>query len=360
MKCAQLLFWVCAVLTSGTTFGFWNRDYDEPPAIIRVEPPTSEEMQRLNFGRYSANAQIRRFGLADHTPLIPDWSKAQSGKLLASWNPAETPGRRPTIVLQHGGVGGPGSIDYGHARWFKAHGYNVLILDSFWSRGFIANWRKIDEPVSAHGRSFSSLGANTRARDAFAAARWLQEQPSVDASRIYLVGGSQGGWSVLRAFTDEKSIAEKYKGLFRAGVAIYPACWSWQVTPERHAQHTSSEQRPRLGPFYGPVFLVTVELEPPGSQTDMQSCDQRLLSWAAQHRFFAQTTHAFDDESPPENPVDRCWYSANPNWCNASGGRDPSTGNCRASTKADFCSESRKTLDLREEILEFFKRHGDR
>ena len=334
---------------------FWGKDYEEPPPIVRTVPPSAAEVQALGFGQKALNEQPVRFGLAQHFPWIPDWSKAQSGQLLASWNLNPEAGRHPTLVIQHGGVGGPGPTDYGHARWFLARGFNVLVLDSFWSRGFIANWRKMDASASEHGRSFSSLGANTRARDAFAAAHWLRQQPQVDPRRIFLMGGSQGGWSVLRAFTDEKSITAHYKGLFRAGVAIYPACWSWQQTPGQHGHNTTESVRPRLGPFYAPVLLVTAELEPPGSQTDILSCDQNLIKWAHKHIRLSNTTHAFDDETPPEKPINRCWYSANPHWCRASGGRDPVSGHCIGVLKPDFCADANMTSDIREEMLHFFR-----
>jgi dienelactone hydrolase len=178
-------------------------------------------------------------------------------------------------------------------------------------------------------------------------------QPQVDAKRIFLLGGSQGGWSVLRALTDEKSITDTHRGLFRAGVSIYPACWSWQRTPHPHGVGVSRAARPALGPFYAPVFLITAELEPPGSATDIHACDPDLLKWATRHRRLLNTTHAFDDENPPQQPVNRCWYSANPHWCQASGGRDPATGNCLNAPKADFCSDLSVTGSVREEILEF-------
>jgi len=170
------------------------------------------------------------------------------------------------------------------------------------------------------------------------------------------MGGSQGGWSVLRAFTDESSITQTHKGLFRAGISIYPACWSWQSTPSRHAQGTTEAARPRLGPFYAPVLMVTVELEPPGSQTDLHACDPNLTKWVTQHVRLPNTTHAFDDESPPEKPVNRCWYSANPHWCTSSGGRDPATGNCRGAPKPDFCSDAEVTQELRQLMLKFIRR----
>lgn len=351
MKYVSFACLLALAMMSSSVFAFWGKDYEEPPPIVRNEPPNLQEVQQLKFGNRAMNDQPNRFGLARHVPLIPDWSKANAGKLLASWTPNDNVGKHATVVFQHGGVGGPGSTEYGHARWFLAQGFNVLVLDSHWSRGFIANWRKIDETY--HGPSFSTLGANTRARDAFAAARWLREQPQVDASRIFLMGGSQGGWSVLRAFTDEKSITEKHQGLFRAGVSIYPSCWSWQRTPGNHGMNVPETLNPRLGPFYAPVLLVTAELEPPGSATDINACHPDLIKWAFKHVRFSNTTHAFDAESPPEKPINQCWYSANPHWCSASGGRDPSTGNCRGAPKPDFCSDLEMTKKLRIEMLEF-------
>ena len=341
------------LFTAIPTQAFWGKDFDEPPPIVRTEPPNLQEVQKLKFGNKALNEQVIRYGLASHVPLIPDWSEKKSGKLLASWNPIKQDGKYPTIVIQHGGVGGPGATDYGHARWFIAQGFNILVLDSHWSRGFIANWRKIDADVSEHGAAFSTLGANTRARDAFAAARWLQEQPQVDASRIFLIGGSQGGWSVLRAFTDEKSITEKHGNLFRAGIAIYPACWSWQQTPARDRNNVPQTLLPKLGPFYAPVFLITAELEPPGSATDINSCDPNIAKWAFKHMRLANTTHAFDSETPPEKPVNNCWYSANPHWCRSSGGRNVATGNCIGAPKADFCSDLDVTKSARMEMLNF-------
>ena len=329
--------------------------YEQPPPIVRTNAPTAAEVRAHGVGAMDVNRFISRFRLAEFRPIVPDWSEAQSGNLLASWNTSRRPGKNPTIVIQHGGMGGSGATDYGHARWFLERGFNVLVLDSFWSRGFIANWRRIDQPASTHQRAFSALGPNTRARDAFAAARWLRNQPEVDPDRIFLLGGSQGGGSVLRAFTDEKSITEHHRGLFRAGVSIYPTCWSWQWTPGNHGHNTTPLNRPALGPFYAPVLMITVELEPPGSMTDINSCDPNLVRWVHRHIHLANMTHAFDAEIPPENPVNRCWYSENPFWCQASGGRDPVTRNCFGAPKPDFCADREATEQARNEILGFLR-----
>jgi dienelactone hydrolase len=342
------------LLASTSSQAWFNSDYPEPPPIVRTNGMTAEEMIRMNWGKRSTDEQIMRYGLQPFQPLIPDWSKKKSGNLLASWNPVFNNQKNPTVVLQHGGVGGPGPTEWGHGAWFKKQGYNVLVLDSFWSRGFVANWRKIDGSVGSHGRHMSELGANTRARDAFATARWLRERPEVDSNRIYLIGGSQGGWSVLRAFTDEKSITEKYKGLFRAGISIYPVCWSWQRTPGNHGNGVPENLNPRLGPFHSPLLILTVGLEPPGSATDINVCDPNIIKSATKHIRYHDQTHAFDSEPAPGAPRGRCWYSANPHWCGASGGRD-ALGNCKGSPKPDMCEDATATDIARQDMLNFLE-----
>lgn len=352
----QRLLLVLSVLACSNSYAwFFNTDYPEPPPIVRNTPPSAEESIRLNFGQRSFDDQVVRFGLNRFKPLVPDWSTKKSGHLLVSWNPNYNGQRNPTVVLQHGGVGGPGYIDYGHGAWFKSQGYNVVVLDSFWSRGFIANWRKLDASVSSHGRHMSELGANTRARDAFATAQWLRTQPEVDPNRVFLIGGSQGGWSVLRAFTDEKSITENYKGLFRAGVSIYPVCWSWQQTPGHHGTGVPEKLNPRLGPFYAPLLILTVGLEPPGGATDMNTCDPNIFKSATKHIRYPDQTHAFDAEPPPGQPRGRCIYSMNPHWCGASGGRD-ALGNCKGSPKADMCEDTNATEVARQDMHTFLEK----
>ena len=346
---------VAALLLSGNSYAwFSSATYPEPPPIVRTSPLSAEESVKLTFGAKAFNDQVIRYGLNKFEPLVPDWSAKKSGHLLVSWNPNQNGQKNPTVVIQHGGVGGPGQTDYGHGAWFKSQGYNVVVLDSFWSRGFIANWRKIDSTY--HGPHYSALGANTRARDAFATASWLKTQPEVDHTRIFLIGGSQGGWSVLRAFTDEKSITENYKGLFRAGVAIYPACWSWQYTPGKHGAGVPQTLNPRLGPYYAPLLILSVGLEPPGSATDINSCDPKIISSATKHIRYPDQTHAFDAEPPKGQPRGRCWYSKNPHWCSASGGRD-ALGNCNGSPKADMCEDASATDTARQDMLTFLEQY---
>jgi len=85
---SRLLF-LCLLALAGPALAFWGNDYDEPPPIIRMEPPSQQEVKALGFGNQALNEQVTRFGLARHVPLVPDWpgnwqlfERAQGGFLL--------------------------------------------------------------------------------------------------------------------------------------------------------------------------------------------------------------------------------------------------------------------------------------
>jgi hypothetical protein len=59
-----------------------------------------------------------------------------------------------------------------------------------------------------------------------------------------LMGASQGGWPVLRTFTNEPFITEQARGLYRTGFSLYPVCNSKGRRDQRHAcQNKSLYQR---------------------------------------------------------------------------------------------------------------------
>ena len=163
-------------------------DYFQPP-VVNTEVPESRVY------KYSLYNNTTRVNMSPMQPVVPTFKG--EGKLLASWTPHPNGSKgRPTVVIVHGGHGLV-PTDFATAVWARDElGANTLVLDSFWSRGFGENWA-----------TWTKLGANARMLDAIAAGRWLQTQ-DIDKDRVYLMGGSQGGWTVLRTFTDEPFIKE--------------------------------------------------------------------------------------------------------------------------------------------------------
>jgi dipeptidyl aminopeptidase/acylaminoacyl peptidase len=206
---------------AGVPFSSADVEFFQPPIVATQAP----ERPITNFSLFNNTTKVN---LAPMRPVVPTFNG--KGNLLASWNPhPEGVKNRPTFVIVHGGHGlVPG--DFATALWARKDlGANTLVLDSYWSRGRDENWV-----------TYTPLGANARMLDAIATGRWLVSQ-GIDPNQLFLMGGSQGGWAVLRTFTDEPFMREYAKGLYRAGFSLYPVCNSkgWK-------------EDPTLGPYWGP------------------------------------------------------------------------------------------------------------
>ena len=88
---------------------------------------------------------------------------------------------------------------------------------SIWSRGRTTNG---GDSIKASGKTLSS---NAPMFDLLAAGRWLSTQ-GVDPKKTFAVGFSQGGWGVLRAFTNDPIVTELVKPLYAGGVSVTPPC----------------------------------------------------------------------------------------------------------------------------------------
>lgn len=244
--------------------GFDARDvgYFQPPIVVERAPdrPLRESWSLAN--------NTARVGLAPMRPTIPAY--AGEGRLLASWtpHPAGAAGR-PTFVIVHGGHGLT-PTNFATALWLRqAFAANVLVLDSYWSRGREENWT-----------TRNAFGANMRALDAIAAARWLVAQAGVAPDRLFLYGDSQGGWAVLRLFTDDPFFRREAGALYRAGVALYPVC---RVDGSRTA--------PPLGPYAAPVLVFTGGRD---TATPISECPRAALDGAAAWVHYPDQTHGWD------------------------------------------------------------------
>jgi dienelactone hydrolase len=237
-------------------------DHFQPPITV-TEPPANP----LN-GTYSLANNVRRTGLAKIEPLIPAFNG--KGMLLASWNPSPTGiTSSPTFVIFHGGHGIV-PTDFEMAWWLhKDVKANVLILDSFWSRGQSQNFI-----------TRSRYGANMRVLDAIAAGRWLKDKKGTQPTTTFMIGGSQGGWTVLRAFTNEPWLKEQVEPLYKGGVSLYPVCIA-----------DGSSYKPTLGPYFAPVIIFTGGSD---AATPAAECARPIFTSAKEWVNYPGQTHSWD------------------------------------------------------------------
>jgi len=265
---------VFAVGESGplSTLGF--ADYNFENSVIKSSFIPNE---------VNLNRSATFWGLGTVAPLIPAFDG--KGLLLASWTPSTKPDA-PTFVIAHGG-GGMGSTDFVLGVDLRAMSdANILILDSIWSRGRISNG---GDSINASGRTLSS---NARMFDLVAAGRWLSTQ-GVDPKKTYAIGMSQGGWGVLRAFTNDPVVTELVKPLYAGGVSLYPPCEEpgtkhLSVPADAYVYH-------KLGPYHTKVLLITGALD---TLTPVSYCSDSTLKSVDKWLHWEDATHSFNQNFP--------------------------------------------------------------
>jgi len=153
---------------------------------------------------------------------VPSLDPRAAVPLAAHWFAAPGTMRRPAVVLLHG-CGGPydrkGRVserlrDY--AALLNAEGWHALVLDSLSTRGVkeLCTQRNAERAVTQSHRRLDALGAM----------RWLAARDDVDASRLALLGWSNGGSTVLAATNRRVSSVARATVAPRAAVAFYPGC----------------------------------------------------------------------------------------------------------------------------------------
>ena len=138
------------------------------------------------------------------------------------WFAAPGTAPAPAMVLMHG-CGGAydsrgrlGERYTGMAARLNALGVHVLVTDSFGPRH--------EKQICTQRTGQRRIDQSQRRRDALGALRWLAARPDVDASRLGLLGWSNGGSTVLAALNlrhREVAAAQVRPSL---AVAFYPGC----------------------------------------------------------------------------------------------------------------------------------------
>lgn len=196
--------------------------------------------------------------------------------LIAHWWPATGPGAHPVVIGLHGCGGlykrkGGLSERYNeYAERWHAAGYSVLLPDSWGTHGH----QRVCQTPNGQRPHYKA----ERLTDVRAALAWLKTQPGVDASRIALVGWSNGASTALDAIDEAH---DPVPGL--AGVAVfYPGC----ATLERH--HATLVRLP-----------ILMQLGADDNWTPPAAC--QALAARLQHdghevdlRVYAGSVHGFD------------------------------------------------------------------
>jgi len=199
----------------------------------------------------------------------------------------------PAVVILHDCSGlGPRSSG-APWRWsseLTRRGYVTMWPDSFTTRGYptgvcTETTRPRVTPVE-------------RARDAYAALRFLASLPYVDAKRIAVMGGSHGGSSTLATIVDARGSASE--GRFVAAVALYPGCGqsfgAWTVKRANGPiVDYSGAFKPRA-----PLLILIGELDDwtPAEPCRRLAAAAKAAGYPVELKVYPGAHHSFDSQAP--------------------------------------------------------------
>jgi len=127
-------------------------------------------------------------------------------------------GLPPLLVLVHGGPTGQRGAHFdGQAQFFTSRGWAVLQVNYRGSTGYGRAYR---DKLKGNWGIYD-------VQDAVSGARYLVEDGQVDGSKLVIMGGSAGGFTVLKALED-------YPGTFKAGVDFFGVANQFTLAADTH------------------------------------------------------------------------------------------------------------------------------
>jgi len=189
------------------------------PARVVTCALTGEASPRAQ--RYSSTETIPREDLSQPEPLSWETSdeKVAYGLYYPPCNGAFVgDGLPPAIVQVHGGPTSQYTLGY-HAttQFFTSRGYAVFEVNYRGSTGYGREYR------DALQKSWGILDVE----DTVSGVRFLAESGRADPDRLVVMGGSAGGYTVLRVLTE-------YPGVFRAAICMYGVSDLFALAQETH------------------------------------------------------------------------------------------------------------------------------
>ena len=179
----------------------------------------------------------------------------------------------PAVVLNHT-IGGLSQHMLVAARELLAAGYAVMVVDSYGPRGI---------------RPGQILFPAEVAKDDYDALAYLQQQPQVDAQRIFQAGYSLGALAAALLSSPEGAQAFKATARFRASVGMYGSCSvQSRASGAQLAMVSADADRPLL------MLMGALDIETPPATCFPLLEQMKAAGKDVQWHVYPETTHAWD------------------------------------------------------------------
>jgi dipeptidyl aminopeptidase/acylaminoacyl peptidase len=196
---------------------------------------TRSELGPLDASRFAAPALVRfpTFDKAGRKPReIPAWVYKPAG-----------PGPHPVLINIHGGPEAQSRPIFSIAtqQWAGELGYAVIAPNVRGSTGYGKTYVALD----------NGMKREDSVRDIGALLDWIATQPDLDASRVFVIGGSYGGYMVLASMTH-------YNDRLRGGIDIVGIS-NFITFLESTAEYRRDLRRPEYGDERDPAMRAFFE-----------------------------------------------------------------------------------------------------
>ena len=152
-----------------------------------------------------------------------EWEGMDGRAVYGLFYPAHNPGFQgnglpPLIIDVHGGPTSQVKATFlPRAQFFTSRGYAVLEVNYRGSTGYGREYRNM---LRGNWGIYD-------VQDSVSGARYLSNQKRIDEKRVVIMGGSAGGFTVLKAMED-------YPGFFKAGICLYGVSNQFTLVADTH------------------------------------------------------------------------------------------------------------------------------
>lgn len=182
-------------------------------AVVASAPHIPERIVTVKGGRATVQARSGGESLAAEDLSAPEslqWQAPDGTAVHGLYYPPasqrfQAEGAPPLLVRIHGGPTSQDDVSYdAEAQYFATRGWAILVVNHRGSTGYGRRYMLL------HRGAWGVVDME----DAVGGARHLVDTGRADGDRLVIMGGSAGGYTVLRALTAQP-------GVFRAGVCKY-------------------------------------------------------------------------------------------------------------------------------------------
>ena len=192
-----------------------------PPRVITYMPAAANGRGAVNILRRGTSEELPGEAYSQPEPI--EWKGMDEGTAYGLFYPPhnmdfEGIGVPPMIVTVHGGPTGQAKTEFNpRSQYLTSRGYAVLDVNYRGSAGFGRQYRN----------KLRGKWGIFDVQDAVSGAQYLVDQGRADGKRIVIMGGSAGGFTVLKALED-------YPGFFTAGICLFGVSNQFTLAAETH------------------------------------------------------------------------------------------------------------------------------